>query len=140
MAREGAAAKAQQRLTAERIVAAARDIARADGIDAVSMRRLAEELDVWPMSVYRYFRDKDELLDAVVGSAAADVAAPDPSLPWRDQIARLAVGIRGALEPGELARLPRPRCRPGCSSCRRPASRSSRAPASRRTRPRGPGT
>ena len=113
MARTSAEAKAQ-RLTAERILAAARAIARRDGIEAVSMRRLAEELDVWPMSVYRYFRDKDELLDAVVGSAAADVAAPDPQLPWREQIAEVATAIRAALEPSDLAaRLPRAALSPG---------------------------
>ena len=103
-----------QRLTAERILIAARAIARRDGIDAVSMRRLAEDLDVWPMSVYRYFRDKDELLDAIVGSAAAEVAAPDPRLPWRDQVAEVATAIRAALEPSDLAaRLPRAALSPG---------------------------
>jgi AcrR family transcriptional regulator len=108
------AAPPPNRLTSERIVAAAREIAREDGIDAVSMRRLAEELDVWPMSVYRYFRDKDELLDAIVGSAAADVEAPDASLPWRDQLRDLATAIHEALEPGDLAgRLPQAALSPG---------------------------
>jgi len=113
MARRRAEPK-DQRLTADRIVGAARAIARRDGIDAVSMRRLAEELDVWPMSVYRYFRDKDELLDAVVGSAAAEVEPPDPSAPWREQIAEVATAIRAALEPSDLAaRLPQAALSPG---------------------------
>jgi len=78
------------------------------------MRRLAEELDVWPMSVYRYFRDKDELLDAIVSSAAADIEAPDPTRPWRDQLTELATAIRTALEPGDLAaRLPHAALSPG---------------------------
>jgi TetR/AcrR family transcriptional regulator, tetracycline repressor protein len=115
MAREPAAAASKgPRLTQDRIVAAARDIARSDGIDAVSMRRLAEELDVWPMSVYRYFRDKDELLDAVVGSAAAEIEAPDPSRPWREQLTELATAIHTALEPGDVAaRLPQAALSPG---------------------------
>ena len=102
------------RLSTDRIVAAARTIARTDGIDAVSMRRLAEELDVWPMSVYRHFRDKDDLLDAVVGSAAAEVPAPDPATPWREQLAELARGTRTTLGPGRLgARLPEAALTPG---------------------------
>ncbi len=106
MARDDAA-KAPP-LTAERILEAARAIARTEGIDALSMRRLAEELDVWPMRVYRYFSDKDELLDAIVGSAAAEVETPNPSLPWRDRLTGLVTGMRAALEPGDLvARLPR---------------------------------
>ena len=103
-----------ERLTAERIVAAAREIARADGIDGVSMRRLAEELDVWPMSIYRYFRDKDELLDAIVGSAVAEVGSPDGRKPWREQIAQLARAARSALDRGDLgARLPQAALSPG---------------------------
>src|SRR4051812_37592500 len=102
------------RLSPDRILDAARRIARTDGIDAVSMRRLAEELDVWPMSVYRHFRDKDELLDAIVGSAAAEVDAPDASQPWRAQVAELATAIRAALEPSDLAaRLPQAALSPG---------------------------
>jgi TetR/AcrR family tetracycline transcriptional repressor len=114
MARDATKSPAQQRLTADRIVGAARAIARVDGIDAVSMRRLAEDLDVWPMSVYRYFRDKDELLGAVVSDAVADVPAPDPSLPWRDQLTALATATHAALEPGDLAaRLPEAALTPG---------------------------
>lgn len=94
---------ARDRLNPDRVVTAARGIARSEGLDAVSMRRLAEELDVWPMSVYRHFRDKDELLVAIVGSALGEVGAPDPSGSWREQLNQLAHGIRGALEPGDLA-------------------------------------
>ena len=46
------------RLSRERIVEAALGIVEREGLGALSMRRLAQELDVWPMSVYRYFRDK----------------------------------------------------------------------------------
>jgi AcrR family transcriptional regulator len=94
---------ARDRLNPARVVEAARGIARDEGLDAVSMRRLAEELDVWPMSVYRHFRDKDELLVAIVAAAVGDVDDPDPSLPWRDRLATLTRGIRAALEPGDLA-------------------------------------
>jgi len=46
-------------------------------------------------------------LDAIVGSVAADVEAPDTSLPWREQLKELATAIHEALDPGDLAgRLP----------------------------------
>ena len=72
------------------------------------MRRLAEELDVWPMSVYRHFRDKDELLDAVVNSAAQDVALPELGTGgWRDQMIDLLHQARAALgrDPAGLSAL-----------------------------------
>src|SRR6266540_3693974 len=76
-------------LSRERILDAARAVVDQDGLDALSMRRLAEELDVWPMSVYRYFRDKDELLQAVsTTAAAAAVSAPRPG-PWRQRLEEL---------------------------------------------------
>src|SRR3954451_8011577 len=58
-------AEGRQQLSRERILGAAAELAGRDGLESLSMRRLAQELDVWPMSVYRYFRDKDELVDAV---------------------------------------------------------------------------
>jgi TetR/AcrR family tetracycline transcriptional repressor len=86
------------RLSRERIVEAALGVVEREGLDALSMRRLAQELDVWPMSVYRYFRDKDELLDAVVDGAAEDVALPAVgSGSWKEQIRDLLHQARAAL-------------------------------------------
>lgn len=84
------------RLSRDRIVAAARRIAAAEGLPAVSMRRLGFELDVWPMSIYRHFRDKDELLDAIVDSAAEEVAAPARGS-WRHRMGRLLADTRAML-------------------------------------------
>ena len=73
------------------------------------MRRLAQELDVWPMSVYRYFQDKDALLDAM----AADLIEQPPELSsgaaWRERIHALLDPVvrRLAESPGLAARLPR---------------------------------
>lgn len=75
---------------------AAREIAAEEGLGAVSMRRLGYELDVWPMSLYRHFRDKDELLDTIVDSAADEVAAPARGS-WRARLARLLTDTRTML-------------------------------------------
>ena len=84
-------------------------LADREGIDALSMRRLAQELDVWPMSVYRYFQDKDALLDAIAVEAAGDVELPDPSRPWRERMRALLGEARAALAApsGVGGRLPR---------------------------------
>jgi len=69
------------RLTADRITAAALALVDADGPDALSMRALADRLGVGTMTLYGYFRSRDELLDAVVDAATTEaVAAPtDPA-------------------------------------------------------------
>jgi len=52
--------------TRERILAAAERIHQREGLDAVSMRRIAEEVGLTPMALYRHYCDKDALLDALV--------------------------------------------------------------------------
>jgi TetR/AcrR family transcriptional regulator, tetracycline repressor protein len=61
------------------------------------MRRLAQELDVWPMAVYRYFRDKEELLDAMLASAADGVRVPGARGSWRRQMSDLLRDVRRTL-------------------------------------------
>ena len=98
------------RLSRERILEAALDVVAREGVEALSMRRLAEELNVWPMSVYRYFRDKDELLEAIAGSAANRIAVPSTEGSWRVQLRELLHAARDAfaLDPAGLAgHLPR---------------------------------
>jgi AcrR family transcriptional regulator len=91
------AERTRSRLSRERIVEAALGVVAREGLDALSMRRLAQELDVWPMSVYRYFRDKEELLDAVVDGATDDVVALPAAGTWREQIGELLRQARAAL-------------------------------------------
>lgn len=60
-------------LSRERIVAAALALVDADGLEALSTRRLATELSVSGPSLYNHFATKDELLDAVVDSVMGEV-------------------------------------------------------------------
>src|SRR3954453_19898571 len=76
-------------LSRERIVETSFRLLEQDGWDALSMRRLAQELDVWPMAVYRYFRDKDELVDALVDHAAGTIELPGEDGHWRERMRRL---------------------------------------------------
>ncbi len=76
----------------ERIVRAAVDIADVEGIAAVSMRRIATELDVSTMSLYRHVRGKDELLVFMIDLAFASIRLPEKRpRGWR---ARLELALR----------------------------------------------
>jgi AcrR family transcriptional regulator len=80
------------------------------------MRRLAEELGIGTMTLYGYFRDKDELLDAVVDAASARIQIPSRRGTWKGQIRGLMDQIRSTLTEhpiGVLLRLKRPMWSPG---------------------------
>src|SRR3954470_20985600 len=96
-------------LSRERILGAALAIAGQEGVESLSMRRLAQELDVWPMSVYRYFQDKDALLDAMAAGAAGGVTPPSRRGSWRAQMTTLLDEAQRAIgaSPGLAGRLPR---------------------------------
>lgn len=57
----------------------------------LTMRRLAADLGMSTMALYRYFPDREALIDAAVEVAAPDVTLPEPgAAPWREQLADLA--------------------------------------------------
>ena len=58
--------RARPRLSRDRVLQAAVSLADANGIEALSMRRLGEQLGVEAMSLYRHVASKDDLLDAMV--------------------------------------------------------------------------
>ncbi|MEU2263418.1 TetR/AcrR family transcriptional regulator C-terminal domain-containing protein [Streptomyces sp. NPDC019645] len=88
-------------LSRDRIVGAASALVDAEGLDAVSTRRLAAELGVSGPSLYNHFRNKDEILDAVADavSAKVDLSMFDESDPrdWRTALHDWAVSYRAAL-------------------------------------------
>ena len=70
-------------LSVERVVAAAVELADAEGLEALSMRRVAERLGVGTMSLYTYVPGKAELLDLMADTVLGEVARPDPAAGWR---------------------------------------------------------
>jgi AcrR family transcriptional regulator len=70
-------------LTVDRIVAVAIELADAEGLGALSMRRVAERLGVGTMSLYTYVPGKAELLDVMLDTVLAEVARPDGAQGWR---------------------------------------------------------
>jgi AcrR family transcriptional regulator len=84
-------------LTRERIVAAALDLLDADGLEALTMRRLADRLGVGAMSLYRHVEDRDELLDLVVEGILSETEIPAPTGSWRLDLASIARATRAGL-------------------------------------------
>jgi len=76
--RNARARDAEATLTRESIVAAAIAVGDMEGLGALSMRRVAVELDMATMSLYRHVRDKDDLLTAMVDAAFGEWQAPLP--------------------------------------------------------------
>ena len=82
---------AAQRLSREEIVAAAVAAADRDGVDAVSMRRVAAALGSGTMSLYRHVASREQLLDLMIDSAYSGIELPArPSGAWRHDLALLA--------------------------------------------------
>jgi AcrR family transcriptional regulator len=91
-------------LSSEKIVDAA--LALADARGDFSMRALGQKLGVDPMAIYRHFRDKEALLDAMVDAALAQLAAPPSGTP-AERLRRMCVDFRSALaaHPGVALRV-----------------------------------
>ena len=105
-------------LSRERIVAAAIQLADADGLEAVSLRKVAAALDVGPRRIYGYITAKDELLDLMVDAVYAETRPTGNG--WREVLRSVAdttrqavhrhewladlIGGRPALGPHALAR------------------------------------
>jgi TetR/AcrR family tetracycline transcriptional repressor len=73
---------ARERLTRDRVIAAALHIMDAEGLDAVTMRRIAREVGVEAMSLYHHVRDKEDLLDGVCAMVMREFRYPDEDRPW----------------------------------------------------------
>ncbi|WP_231967444.1 TetR family transcriptional regulator [Mycobacterium sp. E136] len=85
-------------LTEEQIVDAALNIIRAEGLDALSMRRLSRELGRSAMAPYWYVNDKRELLDLVTRKLLSEVKLPESdSGPWEDRLREVVTGIDARL-------------------------------------------
>lgn len=82
----------------DRIAEAAVRIADAEGIDAVTMRRVAAALGTRATSLYRYLRSKEELLDLMVDRVAGETPIPAPSGDWRPDLRALAHRLRAVVK------------------------------------------
>lgn len=93
-----AAPRSTARLSRDAIVATGIALADAEGLEALSMRRLATALGVNPMSLYHHVRDKDALLDAMLDAVVAGITADDAPLArpsdWTTRLRDLLLAAR----------------------------------------------
>jgi AcrR family transcriptional regulator len=89
------AAPPRQPLSQDLVVETALRVVRAEGLDAVSMRRVAQELGTGPASLYAHVSNKDELLELMLDRIAAQVRLPEPDPGrWQEQIKEIARELR----------------------------------------------
>lgn len=87
---------AKPALTRAGIVATAVDVMRAEGVERVTMRRLAKELDTGPASLYVYVKDTEELHAAMLDELLAEVDL-DGAGEWRDRLWAVLGSYRSVL-------------------------------------------
>jgi AcrR family transcriptional regulator len=84
-------------LSRERILRAALTIADEQGIESLSMRRLAQALGYEAMSLYNHVANKDDLLDGLLDAVLDETETPSPGEPWDAAIRTSAVSVHDAL-------------------------------------------
>ena len=78
------------RFTTDEIAAAALRIVDDAGVSALSMRALAAALGTGPMTMYNYVPDKEGLEELVVAAVVAEVAVPEPTDDWLEDVCAVA--------------------------------------------------
>ncbi|MGW0822106.1 TetR/AcrR family transcriptional regulator [Streptomyces sp. NPDC002845] len=84
-------------LNRDRVLDAGIALADAEGIGALTMRRLGRELGVEGMALYNHVDNKEDLLDGMLDRVAAEIQLPDIGSDWRDHARRRAVSAHAAL-------------------------------------------
>lgn len=98
MARRPAALTQQREpLSKDRVLRAAMELADREGIEALSMRRLAAELGVEAMSLYYYVKSKDDILDGIVDLALGEVEPPSSGSDWKSAVRDSAISYHDTL-------------------------------------------
>jgi AcrR family transcriptional regulator len=92
-----ATARPRVPLSKQRVLRAAVALADAGGVDALSMRKIAQELGVVPMALYKHVSSKDELLDGMVDVVVGEIDPPASGTDWKTAIRRRVLSARSAL-------------------------------------------
>jgi AcrR family transcriptional regulator len=90
-------ARVRPRLDRERVLRGAMAVADSGGLEALTIRSLAESLGVKPMSVYHYVANKEEILDGLIDLVFREIELPSAEGSWREQLARRATSARAVL-------------------------------------------
>ena len=97
-------AERRVRLNRERVLQAAVTLADEIGIEALSMRRLAHELGVVPMALYKHVENKEALLDGMVEVIIGEIDPPVADADWKSAVRMRVLSARQALQRHPWAR------------------------------------
>jgi AcrR family transcriptional regulator len=89
--------RAREPLSRERVLRAAVAIADEHGVAALSMRKLAHELHVVPMALYKHVAGKDELLDGMIDVVVGEIDPPMDGAAWKTAVRERILSARRAL-------------------------------------------
>ena len=98
--------KKRRGLSRQAIVARALEIGNAEGLDSVSIRRLAQDFDVTPMALYRHVKDKQDLVNAMTELIMEGIdlkAGFRPSMTWTERVRRAMTNFRAWIDARPLA-------------------------------------
>lgn len=87
-------AERRTQLTRERVVAAGVELADRDGVESISMRRLAQELGIEAMSLYTHVRNKDDLLDGMVDAVIGEIPTSVEGADWKTSLRQMVLAAR----------------------------------------------
>jgi AcrR family transcriptional regulator len=90
-------AEGRTQLTRERVVSAAIELADRDGIESLSMRKLAQELGVEAMSLYTHVRNKDDLLNSLAEAVIAQIPISADGPDWKSSLRQMALAARAVM-------------------------------------------
>jgi AcrR family transcriptional regulator len=84
-------------LSKERLLHAAVALADREGLESLSMRRLADELGAGAMSLYHYVPNKEQLVDEMIDIVFSEIEPPPTDVDWKTALRRRALSTRAAL-------------------------------------------
>lgn len=96
-AQSGVSSELRAPLSRERVLRAAIRLADADGIEALTMRRLGNELGVEAMSLYNHVANKDDILNGILEMVMLEIALPPDDADWKAAIRATAISAHQVL-------------------------------------------
>ena len=90
-------ARSREPLSRDRILQTAVALADGGGIESISMRRIAQELGVVPMALYKHVANKDELLDWMIDVVVGEIDPPIEGADWKTTMRERILSARRAL-------------------------------------------
>jgi AcrR family transcriptional regulator len=106
-------------LSRDRVLSAAVTLADQDGIESLSMRKLAQEFGVVPMALYKHVANKDDMLDGMVDVIFSEIVLPPKGTDWKTGMRQRAISARQVLARHRWAiGLTESRMKPGATNLR----------------------